>query len=46
MIMAVDARSRDDSPNGVCVVNKVLAEGLTRSEVNLFRQMSYLGPPE
>jgi hypothetical protein len=27
-------------------VNEVLAEGLARPEVNLFRQMPYLGPPE
>jgi hypothetical protein len=46
VVVAVDAGSRNDAANGVGIVNEVLAEGLARSEVNLFRQMAYLGPPE
>jgi hypothetical protein len=46
VVVPVDARSRNDTANGVGVVNEVLAEGLARPEVNLFREMAYLGPPE
>jgi hypothetical protein len=44
--MAIYPGGRDDAPNGVGVMDEVLAERLARPEVNLFRQMSYLGPPE
>ena len=46
VVVPIDAGGRDDTANGVRVVNEVLAERLARPEVNLFRQMSYLGPPE
>jgi len=44
--MTVDPGGRNDTANGVGVVDEVLAKGLARPEVNLFRQMPYLGPPE
>ena len=44
--MPVDAGRRNDSANGVGVVDEVLAEGFARPEVNLSRQVSDLGPPE
>ena len=46
VVMTIDAGGRDDTANGVGVVDEVLAERFTRPEVNLFRQVSYLGPPE
>ena len=44
--MAVDPRRRHDPTNGVGVVNEVLAKRLAGPEVEFFRQMPYLGPPE
>jgi hypothetical protein len=44
--MTVDAGRRHDAPNGVGVVDEVLAERFARPEINLFRQVPYLGPPE
>jgi hypothetical protein len=44
--MPIDAGGRNDPADGVGVVDEVLAERLARPEVNLFRQMPYLGPPE
>jgi hypothetical protein len=46
MVMAIDARSRNDAAHGVGVVYEILAERLARPEVNLFRQMPDLGSPE
>jgi hypothetical protein len=44
--MPVDPGQRNDPADGIAVVNEILAEGLTRPKVDLFRQMSYLGAPE
>jgi hypothetical protein len=44
--MAIDPGGRNDTANGVGVVDEVLAERLARPEINLFRQVSYLGSPE
>jgi hypothetical protein len=44
--MAIDPGGRNDTANGVGVVDEVLAERFAGPEVNLFRQMPYLGPPE
>jgi hypothetical protein len=46
VVVTVDRGGRNDATNGVRVVNEVLAERLARPEVNLFRKMPYLGPPE
>ena len=46
VVVPVDAGRRNDSANSVGVVDEVLAEGFARPEVNLSRQVSYLGPPE
>ena len=43
VVVAVDSGRRNDAAHGVCVVNEVLAEGLTRPKVELFGQMPYLG---
>jgi hypothetical protein len=44
--MPVDARRRNYATNSVGVVDEILAERFARPEINLFRQVSYLGPPE
>jgi len=44
--MAIDPGGRNDTTNSVGVVDEVLAERFARPEVNLFRKMAYLGPPE
>jgi hypothetical protein len=44
--MTIDPGGRNDTTNGVGVVDEVLAERFAGPEVNLFRQMPYLGPPE
>src|SRR3954466_7964062 len=44
--MTVYPGGRNDTANGVGVVNEVLPEGLAWPEVKVFRQMPYLGPPE
>ncbi len=46
VVMTIDPGSRNDTADGVGVMDEVLAERLARPEVNLFRQMPYLGPPE
>ena len=46
VVMPIDAGGRHDTANGVGVVDEVLAERFARPKVNLFRQVSYLGPPE
>jgi hypothetical protein len=46
VVMTIDSGSRNDTANGVCIVDEVLAEGFAGPEINLFRQMPYLGPPE
>jgi hypothetical protein len=46
MVVPVDAGGRNDSPNSVGVVDEVLAERFAWPEINLSRQVSYLGPPE
>jgi hypothetical protein len=46
VVVTVDAGRRNDSTNGVGVMDEVLAEGFAWPEINLSRQVSYLGPPE
>jgi hypothetical protein len=46
MVVPVDTGRRNYPTNGVGVVDEVLAERFARPEINLFRQVSYLGPPE
>src|SRR5262245_19427124 len=46
VVMPIDTGGRNDAPNGVRVVDEILAKRLARPEINLFRQVSYLGPPE
>jgi hypothetical protein len=46
VVVPVDGRSRDDTSNGVRVVDKVLPERLARPEINLSGQVSYLGATE
>ena len=46
VVVPVDTGGRNDAANGVRVVDEVLAERLARPEIKLFRQVSYLGPPE
>ena len=46
VVMPIDPGRRNDTANGVGVVDEVLAERFARPEINLFRQMPYLGPPE
>ena len=46
VVVAVDAGRRNDAANGVGVVDEVLSKRFAWPEVNLSRQVSYLGPPE
>jgi hypothetical protein len=46
VVVPVDAGRRNDSANGIGIVNKILAEGFARPEINFSSQVSYLGPPE
>ena len=46
VVVPVDAGRRNDAANSVGVVDEVLAERLARPEVDFFRQVPYLGPPE
>ena len=46
VVVAVDAGRRHDAANGVGVVDEVLAERLTRPEVDLLGQVPNLGAPE
>ena len=46
VVVPIDTGGRNDAPNGVRVVDEILAERFTRPEVDLSRQVSYLGPPE
>jgi hypothetical protein len=46
MIVPIDAGRRNDSTNGIGVMDEVLAIRFAWPEINLSRQVSYLGPPE
>jgi len=46
MVVTIDTGGRNDTANGVRVMDEILAERLSGPEVDLFRQVSYLGPPE
>ena len=46
VVMPVDTGRRNYPTNSVGVVDEILAERFARPEINLFRQVSYLGPPE
>jgi hypothetical protein len=46
MVMTADPGCRDDTANGVGVMDEVLAERLAWPEINLFSEMSYLGSTE
>ena len=46
VVVAVDSGCRNHTAHGVCVVDKVLAEGLPRPKIELFGEMPYLGSTE
>lgn len=46
VILFIDSRCGDDSPYGVRVVNEVLAQRLTRPELEFLSQVPYLGTTE
>jgi hypothetical protein len=46
VVVTIDSGRRNDAPDGVGVVDEVLTERFARLEINFFRQMPNLGPPE
>jgi hypothetical protein len=46
MVMTIDPGGRNDTADGVGVMDEVLAERLARSEIDLFSEMPYLGSTE
>jgi hypothetical protein len=46
MVVPVDTGGRNNAAHGVGVVDEVLAKRFAWPKINLFRQVSYLGPPE
>jgi hypothetical protein len=46
VVVPVDAGRRNNPTNSVGVVDEILAKRFAWPEINLSRQVSYLGPPE
>jgi hypothetical protein len=43
MVLPVDSRRRNHTAHGICVVNKILAEGLTRPKVEFLGKVPNFG---